>query len=223
SALAGLGHDPVVMPLTQIMPHVPDLSEPWPDFTQVVVTSANALRHAPESLIRHLSGLPLLAVGEATAAAARKAGFTDVTAGEGAAAALLPLLPEVSSGPCHIAYLAGTVRRPDLERAMVQRQLPHTVIETYETKKVSYTTHEMNRIFAKGVPDVALMHSAESAAAAGALPADHIRKQLIEKTIFIVISARVEAALRPVGAPHVRVSAEPTEAAMLAELAAIRS
>ncbi len=59
----------------------------------VIVTSANALR----AIEPHLAGsrllkLPLFAVGEHTAAAARDAGFAEVIAAEGDAAALRELV-----------------------------------------------------------------------------------------------------------------------------------
>lgn len=95
SATAGraraLGLSPIVAPLFEIVPvawHPPDPAR----FEAVAMTSANAARHAGAALA-HYAHLPLFAVGEATAEAARKAGFTCVTAGDADAAALQPLLP----------------------------------------------------------------------------------------------------------------------------------
>src|SRR5438045_3809605 len=61
----------------------------------VIVTSANALRAVESRLAgSYLLKLPLFAVGERTAAAARAAGFAEVVAGEGDAAALRDLVIE---------------------------------------------------------------------------------------------------------------------------------
>src|ERR1700761_9112195 len=57
------------------------------DYGAVIATSANALR-AVEGQLEGLLKLPLFAVGETTAAAARKAGFGKVSAADGDAAAL---------------------------------------------------------------------------------------------------------------------------------------
>src|ERR1700736_613801 len=55
----------------------------------VIVTSANALRGLTSHLKSHrLLELPLFAVGEQTAAAARRAGFTHVISADGDAASL---------------------------------------------------------------------------------------------------------------------------------------
>jgi uroporphyrinogen-III synthase len=63
-------------------------SAPQPDdFDALVLTSANAIRHGGPQLDL-LKGLPVHAVGQATAAAARTAGFTVESSGEGGAAAM---------------------------------------------------------------------------------------------------------------------------------------
>ena len=61
----------------------------------VIVTSANALRGIEPQLAGHrLLKLPLFAVGEHTADAARQAGFTHVIAAKGDAATLRDLVAE---------------------------------------------------------------------------------------------------------------------------------
>ena len=74
-----LGLEPVVAPLFTVR------ALPWeaPDptaFDAVLLTSANAARHGGDELAR-LTVLPCYAVGEATAQAARAAGFENVAAG----------------------------------------------------------------------------------------------------------------------------------------------
>ena len=82
-----MGLEPVVAPLFSI------LSAAWDapaagDFDAVLLTSANAARHGGTRLA-HYTHLPCFAVGEATAEAARAAGFAEVHTGPGDAAALL--------------------------------------------------------------------------------------------------------------------------------------
>ena len=105
-----LGLDAVSMPLFGVNPL--EWTPPDPNiFDAVLVTSANALRHAGAGLdlFRHL---PVHAVGEATADAAREAGFADVAAGKSDVDALLASLP---SG-LRLFYPCGRDRR-DLSAA----------------------------------------------------------------------------------------------------------
>lgn len=80
------GFDPIIRPLFQIRPI--DWQAPPPDgFDAVMMTSANAARHAGEQLLP-FQHLPLYAVGQATAKAALAIGFTNVQTGETDANAL---------------------------------------------------------------------------------------------------------------------------------------
>jgi uroporphyrinogen-III synthase len=100
--LAAIGVDALVQPLFRVVPvawHPPD-----PDrFDTLLLTSANAVRHAGPGLaaLRHL---PVLAVGEATAAAARAAGLSVALTGERDAAALLAAAAQAGfARPLHLA------------------------------------------------------------------------------------------------------------------------
>lgn len=82
-----MGLDPVAMPLFTVEPvdwTVPDLA----GYDALLLTSANAVRHGGDGLAR-LRGLPLYAVGEATAEAAREAGFDIAGTGDAGAERLL--------------------------------------------------------------------------------------------------------------------------------------
>jgi len=86
------GFDPIIRPLFQILPI--DWQAPaTAGFDAVMMTSANAARHAGEQLRPFLS-LPLYAVGQATAKAARDIGFKDVRTGESDAGALAARMVE---------------------------------------------------------------------------------------------------------------------------------
>ena len=86
-----LGLDAVAMPLFAVDPiawEAPDLSQ----FDALLLTSANSVRHGGAGL-EQLLGLPVYAVGEATAAAARDAGFEIAATGEGGVEQLLETIP----------------------------------------------------------------------------------------------------------------------------------
>jgi uroporphyrinogen-III synthase len=82
--IEALGLIPLLAPMLRVRPLA---LRPAPGAQAVLVTSGNALPPLPAAL----HGLPLLAVGDATAARARAAGFTNVCSADGDAAALAAL------------------------------------------------------------------------------------------------------------------------------------
>lgn len=101
---AALGLEPVTIALFAVEPvawAVPD-----GDFDGLLLTSANALRHGG-SLLAAVRGLSVHAVGEATAAAARAAGFSVASVGDGGVEALLEGIP----AGVRLLHLAGADRR----------------------------------------------------------------------------------------------------------------
>lgn len=86
-----LGLDAISMPLFDVRPIA--WTPPGPSgFDAVLATSANAMRHGGPALER-FRHLPLHAVGDATAEAAREAGFRHVNAGRADVVELLSSLP----------------------------------------------------------------------------------------------------------------------------------
>ena len=100
-----LGLDAFSIPLFEIEPvpwGPPDPSE----FDGLLLTSANAVRHAGEQ-IKALAGLPVYAVGAATADVAREVGFDVALAGEGGVDRLLETVPP----GLRLLHLCGEYRR----------------------------------------------------------------------------------------------------------------
>ena len=99
------GLDARAIPLFEVNPvqwDVPDAGS----FDGLLLTSANAVRHSGEQL-KELRGLPVYAVGEATAEAAREAGFDVASIGE---AGVDRLLGSIESD-LKLLHLAGEDRR----------------------------------------------------------------------------------------------------------------
>ncbi|MCJ8191117.1 uroporphyrinogen-III synthase [Sphingomicrobium aestuariivivum] len=93
------------LPLFKVRPI--DWTPPDPKrFDAILMTSANAARHGGEGL-KALRHLPVQAVGESTAAAARAAGLMVDEIGSGGVDALLERLPP----DCRLLHLAGQHRR----------------------------------------------------------------------------------------------------------------
>src|SRR5437588_11483086 len=92
SALRARGFEVLRAPMLRFEP-VPLHDDPDAHYGAIVVTSANALRAiAPHLAGSRLLKLPLYAVGEHTASAARDAGFGEVMTANGDAAALRDLV-----------------------------------------------------------------------------------------------------------------------------------
>ena len=90
SAARGLGLQAIASPLFEVAPVTWRTPGAAP-FDALLLASANAVRHGGDALVA-LTALPVYAVGPATAAAAREAGFNVVATGRGSLEALLPEL-----------------------------------------------------------------------------------------------------------------------------------
>jgi len=77
AALEALGHEVLVTPLMRIEPVAADLAGTW---SAIVITSANALQAVPVTAAKTL---PVFAVGDRSAEAARQAGFAEVSSANG--------------------------------------------------------------------------------------------------------------------------------------------
>ena len=108
----GLGLEALACPLFAVEPVAWSAPTAPADF--ILFTSANALRHGGPALAG-LTDLPALAVGDATADAARAAGFSVAMTGEAGVDALLAALP----GSRRLLHLAGADhRRADTRHAV---------------------------------------------------------------------------------------------------------
>jgi len=87
--LRNLGHQVLIEPMLTIQP-IEDAAVDLADAAALLLTSANGLRALAQTTARR--ELPVLAVGAATAAAAREAGFTDVATAGGDVVALAALV-----------------------------------------------------------------------------------------------------------------------------------
>jgi len=118
-----MGLLPITCPLFEIEPLEWQLPDPLA-FEGLLLTSANAVRHAGEGLER-VSHLPVFAVGEATADAARSAGLTVCRTGDRNVASLLAALDR----PHRLLHLCGqhsvAVEGPhEIARCPVYRSAP---------------------------------------------------------------------------------------------------
>jgi uroporphyrinogen-III synthase len=187
-----LGLQPVVAPLFDLGP------VPWeaPDprrHDAILFTSANAPRLAGPALAA-LHAIPAYAVGKATAAAARAAGFAAVTTGPADGDALLALA--AAAGVRTVLHLCGREHRP----------LRHPDVEV--ERRIVYAADEREAPLDLPARAVVLVHSPRAAAALARKVADRGQVRLA-----LISPAAADAAGEGWGAAAV--AAEPRDEAVL--------
>jgi uroporphyrinogen-III synthase len=186
----------------------------------VIVTSANAVRGIEPHLKGHrLLELPLFAVGEHTAAAARRAGFTHVIPASGDAAGLRDcVLARVKAKELNKAstllYLAGADLARDLAGELGERGFRVVTQTTYRMSPVASLPREVCDAFAANRIEAVLHYSGRSARAF----LDAARAGGVEISALAIpqccISAAVASVVRDAGATQVMVAASPDENAL---------
>lgn len=207
-----------MLPLTEIRA-LPVTQTPSPgDVDAVAVTSANALRHAPRELLAAFLDKRCFAVGEETAVATRKAGFTDVVVGTGDAAGLVRVVLGALPAGAHVLHLCGRVRVGGLEEGLRSGGMAITELEIYDAPAISYAPETILSAIGGGALDAALVHSAKTASRLADLAAWPQIAHLFAQTLFFCLSSRIGAALT--GIPQARIfwAAVPEEAELLALL-----
>jgi uroporphyrinogen-III synthase len=193
-------------------------------YDAVIVTSANALRAIePQLQGSRLLELPLLAVGEHTASAARGAGFGQVIAAKGDAAALRDLVlagvksKQLKRGST-LLYLAGADLARDLAGELGEKGFTVVTHTTYRMIPVSSLPREVCDAFVANEVEAVLHYSRRSARAF----LDAARTGGVEISALALpqycISAAVASILRDAGATQVTAAASADENALFEAL-----
>jgi uroporphyrinogen-III synthase len=190
----------------------------------VIVTSANALRGIEAHLAAsRLLKLPLFAVGEHTASAARHAGFAKVIVANGGAAGLRDcVLATVKAKALKkssiLLYLAGADLARDLSGELGERGFSVVTHTTYRMIPVSNLPRETCDAFAANGVEAVLHYSRRSARAF----LEAVRAAGVEISALAIpqccISDAVASILRDAGATQVMAAATPDENALFATL-----
>jgi uroporphyrinogen-III synthase len=191
----------------------------------IIATSANALRGIEPHLAGHrLLKLPLYAVGEHTAAAARRIGFSQVIPANGDASALRDLmLASVKAKELKKAstllYLAGADLARDLAGELGERGFTVVTYTTYRMNPVLSLPREVCEAFAANGIEAVLHYSRRSARAF----LEAARTAGVEISALAIpqccISSAVALVLRDAGATQVMVAAAPDENSLFEALA----
>ncbi|AJY47693.1 uroporphyrinogen-III synthase [Martelella endophytica] len=204
--LAALGHLPFTLPLFEPV-HQPDAAiaalaeEAW---SAVAVTSAEAVR-----ALGRAAPLRLYAVGEASAKAARDAGFADIVTGPGDGAGLAERI--AADGVDRLLYLAGSPRMPDFEQRLAACGVSFLSVDCYRMMPVALSDDEFAARLVDAAPDAVLLYSARTADRFFALGG----AAFLPRQAFVVCLSAAVAAQVPAGIP-VRIAAAPDEKKLFA-------
>jgi len=206
--LTALGFSPIVAPLLSLTP-LPGALQAAPDPAAVAVlalTSPNGVE-AFAPLIPRFRDHPVFAVGDATAEAARAAGFADVRSAAGDIHALARLIAaEAPPGP----LLAPGAREPagDLPALLpgraVQRLPVYAAFETHAPAPAAF--------------DAVMLHSPRAARALADVLTTDPRPSAASGRTAICISEAAAAPLRPFDFAEIRIAATPDEPGRLSAL-----
>lgn len=186
-----MGLAAVALPLFEVRPltwEVPDAA----GFDGLLLTSANAVRHGGAGLHK-LRRLPAYAVGEATAQAAREAGFEVATTGD---AGIARLLGAIEPG-LKLLHLCGADRR---RPAAAPQQI--TAIPVYRAEAVETDVSD-------AAGEIVLIHSPRAARRLAELAGD-------KASIAIAAISAAAADAAGAGWEQVAVADRPSDEALLA-------
>lgn len=217
--LAARGHEALVAPLMEIVPR-PDAALPLAGARGVLLTSANGARAlATHGDIAAARALPVFAVGEATAAAAREAGFDSVAVAQGDVETLAALVVRsMTPGTGHLVHVAGRDRAGDLSGALARRGFAVETAVLYSADAAEQLPREAAQALKQGRLDGVILYSPRSAVLYARLAADAGLAEQARALTHFALSPAVAEALQALAPRDIRVAARPEQEALLALL-----
>lgn len=216
--LLSRGHEPVLAPLLEIE-FLLDVDLDLEGAQAVILTSRNALR----ALSMHPDkdralGLPVFAVGEATARAAKNFGFKEVTIGPGTAAGLLPLIRrEVHPEKGALVHLSAEVVAFDLKPLLDEEGFEYRRSVLYRSKPMQAFPDSVAHDLALGAISGVILLSPRTAKTFAALVERQGVATKTKRPVCYCLSEAVAEAVAPLGYA-VRVPPLPREEDVLALL-----
>ncbi|HZL40576.1 MAG TPA: uroporphyrinogen-III synthase [Pseudolabrys sp.] len=216
AALRARGHEVLVAPLLQVEPMATDFGDGWGG---IIITSANA----PGAIAGHaardkLTKLPLYAVGQRSADAARAAGFSNVISAGGDVRDLVRLIAaRRADAAVPLLYLAGEDRAADLVAELIAHGIATEMAVVYRAAAAPFPSVLTAALMA-GEVDAVLHFSRRSADnyLAGARQAGIIAQALAVR--HLCLAQPTAEPLSEAGAGSISVAKRPHEAALIALL-----
>jgi uroporphyrinogen-III synthase len=223
AALRAKGFEVLLAPMLRFEP-VAFQDDRDTQYGAVVVTSANALRAIEARLANSpLLKLPLFAVGEHTAEAARAAGFTKVVSAASDAAGLRERIvagvkARTVKKTSPLLYLAGADLARDLPGELGERGFTVITQTAYRMVPITDLPDEVRGAFAAGGVDTVLHYSRRSARAF----IEAVRAAGVEISALSLrqccLSTAIATVVRDAGASQVVVASSPEEGALFKAL-----
>jgi uroporphyrinogen-III synthase len=187
-----------------------------PKPTAILLTSANGARAlAAHPRLPEFLPLPVLAVGQTSADAARGAGFADVTSADGDADDLAHLaITRFSGSKTPLLHVAGFDRSGELAGTLSAQNIPVRIAVAYRAAAATGFPAEIRGALTHGDVAGVLHFSRRSAETYLACARDLISEALAPD--HYCLSARAAEPLQHAGATDIHVAARPDEAHLLA-------
>jgi uroporphyrinogen-III synthase len=214
--LRALGHDALIAPVLRIEPLSDAVigEEPW---GAVLMTSGNAAR----ALMAHarcseLTALPAFVVGRQTAAAAKLAGFSDVTSSGGDSRALIRLIAaRIANRAAPLLYLAGSDIARDLAGDLSAHGFKVDTVVLYRADAADAFTDKVQAAIRAGNVDNVLHYSRRSTAIFIDCAQSGGLLREIKALTHLCLSDQAAEPLRPIGATDIRIARTPDEEALI--------
>jgi uroporphyrinogen-III synthase len=208
--LRALGHEPLIAPLLEVRA----LADVRLDLTGVealAFTSANAV--AAFTALTTARDLPVFAVGEATAEAARAAGFVAVDSADGDVDALAARIAAAAPQGA-VLYPSAVEPAGDLAGALSAAGVPVRAVRIYDTLAATTLPAAVEAAFSRQGFDAVLVHSPK----AGQILAGLLDRARAAEIDAFALSKACAAPLEARGFRRLHVAPLPNEPAMLALL-----
>lgn len=214
-ALTALGHEAVIEPLLEIT-YVPGAPVDLIGVQAILLTSANGARAIAQRV--QTRDLHVVAVGPATAAAARDVGFNDVSESSGEGVEALAEFVRATLKPANGALLhpAGSVVAGDLAGALEAHGFNVRREVIYEAQAVDHLSGAAVAELSAGLIDAVTFFSPRTAALFVELAEEENLEASLERVTAICLSQAVAAALQRTRFATIKVAEKPSQDAMLA-------
>lgn len=212
--LRDAGHEPLIAPLLEIVPAAPPGDIPTSNVQAFLVTSANGARALADATDRR--DTPVFAVGDASAAAALEARFTDVQSADGDVDDLAALVRErLDPGAGILVHAVGSVAAGNLAGELAASGFDARAVVLYE----AVTCDDLPRIaadaLAGGRLDGVLLYSPRTAHSFAALVEKAGLTPALAGIRAYCLSAAVADALPKGAFAHVETANRPDQASLL--------
>ena len=213
--LRARGHEAIVAPLFEIerLADVDPKTGPW---TAILLTSANGLWGvAAFARDKKWHGIPVFAVGDVTAKAARDMGFAEVASAGGNVNDLANLVAARLQPPARLLYLAGEKRAGDLAGALRSKNFEVDLVVVYRVLTAQCLPEPAAAALAGELDAVLHFSRASAEDFLSAARRSNLLEAVLTKPWHFCLSEQVAAPLREAGAARIQVAERPTQDALL--------